>query len=48
MKKGLDVLIRVVRRRLKNGEALDDILKDYPKLTADDLVIVKAAVEEKA
>lgn len=45
MKTGLDVLIRVVRRRLKNGEALDDILKDYPKLTADGLAIVKATVE---
>ena len=45
MKTGLDVLIRVVRRRLKNGENLDDILKGYPKLTADYLAIVKAAVE---
>lgn len=45
MKKGLDVLIRVVRRRMKNGEDLDDILKGYPKLTEEDLVIVKSSVE---
>lgn len=45
MKKGLDLLIRVVLRRMKNGEGLDDILKDYPKLTEEDLVIVKSSVE---
>ncbi len=33
MKTALKLLCRVVRRRMENGESLEDILADYPKLT---------------
>lgn len=29
----LKLLLRVVQRRVKNGEKPEEILKDYPKLT---------------
>lgn len=31
-----NLLCRVIRRRLDNGEELDMILKDYPKLTDEE------------
>lgn len=33
MTAALKLLCRVVRRRMENGESLEDILADYPKLT---------------
>lgn len=33
MTTALKLLCRVVRRRMTAGEALEDILADYPKLT---------------
>lgn len=39
----LKLLYRVVRRRVERGENLAEILKDYPKLTAEQRAeIVKA------
>ena len=39
----LKLLCRVVSRRVKNGEALDDVLADYPKLTEEEKKQVMAA-----
>ena len=33
MADALNLLLRVVRRRVDNGENLEDVLADYPKLT---------------
>ena len=44
MSLALKLLCRVVRRRLENGEALDDILSDDPRLTEEEAAQVKAAV----
>ena len=39
----LKLLCRVVRRRVERGENLAEILKDYPKLTAEQRAeIIKA------
>lgn len=43
MTMALALLCRVVRRRLKNGEPLADILADYPKLTEAEKTQVEAA-----
>lgn len=46
MTTALSLLCRVVRRRLEKGEELESVLKDYPKLTAEELEEVQAAVAE--
>ena len=42
MSKALSLLCRVIKRRVESGEALDTVLADYPKLTAEE----KKAVRE--
>lgn len=43
MSTAVALLCRVVRRRVERGENLAEILKDYPKLTAEQRAeIVKA------
>lgn len=32
----LSLLCRVVRRRLEKGEKLEDVLRDYPRLTEEE------------
>lgn len=46
MTTALSLLCRVVRRRLEKGEDLEAVLKDYPKLTADELKEVRAVAAE--
>lgn len=41
----LKLLCRVVRRRVEQGEALEAVLTDYPKLTEDELAQVRAEME---
>lgn len=48
MTNALNLLIRVVRRRVNAGEALDEVLKDYPKLTEEEMAAVKNAVGVQA
>ena len=40
----LKLLVRVVRRRLNAGEALEAVLADYPKLTEDEKALVRQAI----
>lgn len=40
----LSLLCRVIRRRLAKGEALEAVLRDYPKLTDAELKEVQEAV----
>ena len=40
----LNLLIRVVRRRVSKGEKLEEVLKDYPKLKPEEADEVRAAV----
>lgn len=45
MTAAMNLLCRVVRRRLWRGEALEDILRDYPKLTEDQRAQVRAEIQ---
>lgn len=40
----LKLLVRVVRRRVNAGEALEAVLADYPKLTEDEKALVRQAI----
>lgn len=40
----LKLLIRVVGRRVSNGEKLEEVLKDFPKLKPEEADEVRAAV----
>lgn len=44
MTAALSLLCRVIRRRLAKGEALETVLRDYPKLTDTELKEVQEAV----
>ena len=35
MSTAMELLCRVVRRRVERGEALDEVLQDYPRLTEE-------------
>ena len=41
------LLIRVVRRRVSNGEKLEEVLKDYPKLKPEEADEVSAAIRKE-
>ena len=43
----LNLLIRVVRRRVSNGEKLEDVLKDYPKLKPEEADEVRTAIRKE-
>lgn len=43
----LSLLIRVVRRRVSNGEKLEKVLKDYPKLKPEEADEVSAAIRKE-
>ena len=45
MTAALVLLCRVVRRRVNKGEDLDSVLKDYPKLTGEELAEVYAVCQ---
>ena len=40
----LKLLVTVIKRRIASGEAIEDILLDYPKLTQQELEEVLAAI----
>lgn len=43
----LSLLICVVRRRVSNGEKLEEVLKDYPKLKPEEADEVSAAIRKE-
>ena len=43
----LKLLIRVVGRRVSNGEKLEEVLKDYPKLKPEEADEVSAAIRKE-
>lgn len=43
----LNLLIRVVRRRVSNGEKLEEVLQDYPKLKPEEADEVSAAIRKE-
>lgn len=45
MTMALNLLCRVIRRRVGKGEELDNILRDYPKLTEAEQALVREAVQ---
>lgn len=40
----LQITIKVINRRLAHGEKLEDILKEYPKLSSKEIKIIEKAV----
>ena len=44
MSLALKLLCRVVRRRVENGEELEAVLADYPKLTEAERETVRQAI----
>lgn len=40
----LKLLYRVVRRRVERGEDLSEVLKDYPRLTAEQRAEIRADI----
>ena len=43
----LKLLCRVVRRRVERGEDLSEVLKDYPRLTAEQRAEIVEAVSDR-
>lgn len=43
-KSQLKLMINVFRRRINQGETFEKIAEDYPKLTAEDLKQIRAAL----
>lgn len=43
-KSQLKLMINVFRRRINQGETFEKIAEDYPKLTAEDLEQIRAAL----
>ena len=41
-----NIMLRVIRNRIAEGETVDDILTDYPKLTEEEKAELKEAVAE--
>lgn len=39
-----NVMVRVIKRRLIKGETFDEIITTYPKLTEEEIEILKEAV----
>lgn len=42
----LKLLCRVVRRRVNAGEALETVLADYPRLTAEERAAVREHIRQ--
>lgn len=40
-----NLMIRVIRKRIANGEKIDDIFDDYPKLTEDEKIELKEILD---
>ena len=39
-----NIMLRVIRRRMAEGESVEEILADYPKLTEDEKSELKEAL----
>lgn len=39
-----NIIVRVIRNRMAAGEEFDDIIKDYPRLTQDEITEIKEAL----
>ena len=47
MSTAVALLCRVVRRRVERGEDLSEVLKDYPRLTAEQRVEIVRALSSR-
>ena len=39
-----NIMIRVIAKRINNGETFDDVIIDYPKLTEDEIDDLRKAI----
>ena len=37
----LNIYIRVIKRKIENGESFDTVIKNYPKLTKEEILEIK-------
>lgn len=37
----LQIACRTIKRRLDTGESFDDIIKDYPRMTAEQITAIR-------
>ena len=42
-----NIMIRVIIKRINNGETFDDVIVDYPKLTEDEIDDLRKAIVGK-
>ena len=42
-----NIMIRVITKRINNGETFDDVIVDYPKLTKDEVDDLRKAIVGK-
>ena len=43
----LNIFIRTVKRRIENGETLEEVLESYPKLTDEEKEAIRQGIENK-
>ena len=43
----LRIMVQAFKIRIKNGEVFEEIAKDYPRLTVDDLDAIREALNTK-
>lgn len=41
----LKVVVRVFKRRIQNGEILEEVIESYPKLTSEELKKIKEMIK---
>ena len=39
-----NIIVRVIKNRMAAGEQFEDIIKDYPRLTQDEIAEIKKAL----
>lgn len=44
----LNLLCRVIRRRVENGEKLETVFRDYPRITEEERAEVKSVLSNGA
>lgn len=40
-----NILVRVIRNRMASGEQFEDIIKDYPRLTENEIEEIKESIK---
>lgn len=41
-----NIMVRAINKRMEAGEKFEDVIKNYPRLTTDDIKEIKKEIEE--